>query len=160
MDLYINDYVKFKNKNIQGIIIKMNNNLISINANGKVLKVKIEDVEKMTPCEIQKSKEPPVKYKYTQDKGYTISLISKPETELMIRHQDSITAMQNVEKFLDTAYVNRITEVRIIHGKKGGILRAALHELLESHPHVSSFELGDYYSGQYGVTIVKLNIMN
>ncbi len=160
MNFLQNDYVKINNSNMFGIIENINTNTATINVNGKRLKININSISKMDENEITESLKPKVSYKYKASMPYTVSLCSKPETELMIRHQDSITAMQNVEKFLDTAYVNRVTEVRIIHGKKGGILRNALHELLDSHPYVSSYALGDYYSGQYGVTIVKLKIMN
>ena len=160
MIFLINEYVKINGTNMFGTIENVNKSIATINVNGKQLKINIKSISKMEESEINNSLKSKVTYKYKADKPYTISLCSKPETELMIRHQDSITAMQNVEKFLDTAYINRVTEVRIIHGKKGGVLRKALHDLLASHPHVSHYELGDYYSGQYGVTIVKLKILN
>lgn len=74
----------------------------------------------------------------------------------MIRHQNVLEAMQNVEKFLDTARIYREDFVRIIHGKHGGILKKALHDYLNTLDFVESYNLGDYHNGQNGVTIIYL----
>lgn len=160
MKIKINDKVKINGSNLYGTILNINRNNVTINVNGKKMNLKIDNISPISDDEFKILNSPKVIYRYTQNKSYTLVTTSKPAKELMIRHQDSITAMQNVEKFLDTAYLNRYTEVVIIHGKSGGILRKALHELLDSHPLVLSYELGNYHSGQHGVTIVKLKIMN
>lgn len=49
-----------------------------------------------------------------------------------------------------------ILELRIIHGKGIGQLRATVHSLLAKHPDVSSFALASEIYGGTGATIVKL----
>ena len=49
-----------------------------------------------------------------------------------------------------------MNEVRIIHGKGTGTLRAAVAEELKVHPNISEFRLGKYGEGEDGVTIAKL----
>ena len=61
-----------------------------------------------------------------------------------------------LENFLDTALVNGVSEVRIVHGMGTGKVRAAVHGVLRKHPHVESFRLGKYGEGESGVTIAKL----
>jgi len=47
-------------------------------------------------------------------------------------------------------------EVRVIHGKGTGALRATVHALLQRSPLVQSFRLGDERSGSWGATLVTL----
>ena len=47
-----------------------------------------------------------------------------------------------------------LTRVRIIHGKGTGTLRRIVQSVLERHPNVASFTLGDERSGSWGATLV------
>lgn len=47
-------------------------------------------------------------------------------------------------------------DVRIVHGKGTGTLRATVHAVLQRLPTVQSFRLGDESSGSWGATIVTL----
>ena len=47
-------------------------------------------------------------------------------------------------------------EVRIIHGKGTGALRATVHALLRRSPLVESFRSGDELTGSWGATLVTL----
>ena len=49
-----------------------------------------------------------------------------------------------------------LPNVRIVHGKGTGALRAGVHKFLKTHPHVKSFRLGTFGEGEMGVTIVEL----
>lgn len=50
-----------------------------------------------------------------------------------------------------------IHELRIIHGKGIGQLRATVHALLSKHPHVHSYSLATEPFGGTGATIVRLH---
>ncbi len=156
------EYVKIKNGNFCGVIESITGKNILIVDRNKRLTTSIKNIEIITKEEYINSTPNynTSKYKHSvSNKPYTLTLTSTPSDEIMIRHQTELEAMSNVEKFLDTAYVNRICIVRIIHGKRGGVLRKALHNLLDEHPYVESYSLGDYFNGQYGVTIVHLKNM-
>ena len=58
----------------------------------------------------------------------------------------------NIKKNLDLDIKN----IKIIHGRNGGVLRKAVHEYLKHNKNVESYRLGNYYEGSYGVTIIKL----
>jgi dsDNA-specific endonuclease/ATPase MutS2 len=60
-----------------------------------------------------------------------------------------------VPDFVEDARAKGFTEVRIIHGKGTGALRASVHALLGRSPHVASFRLADDRS-HWGATIVTL----
>lgn len=156
------EYVKIKNSDFCGQIEKIQNNAVIIKNKNRKLTTSIKNIEKISKEDYLNSIPNYTKSKYkgaVNNKPYTLILNSVPQNELMIRHQTELEAMLNVEKFLDTAFINRITTVKIIHGKNGGVLRKALHALLDEHPYVESYELGNYYQGQYGVTIVHLRIL-
>jgi DNA-nicking Smr family endonuclease len=61
-----------------------------------------------------------------------------------------------VEEFVCAAREGGYRIVRIIHGKGTGTLRRIVHSVLEKHPAVASFTLGDESSGSWGATIVEL----
>jgi DNA-nicking Smr family endonuclease len=61
-----------------------------------------------------------------------------------------------VEEYLTTAHESGMTRVRIIHGKGTGTLRRITHAVLDRHPAVASYHLGDETSGGWGATIVMI----
>ena len=63
-------------------------------------------------------------------------------------------ALVQVELFLDSARLNSLKTVSIIHGKGTGVLRAGVQQALKKIPDVAEFRLGRYGEGEDGVTIV------
>ncbi|MBL9018349.1 MAG: Smr/MutS family protein [Myxococcales bacterium] len=61
-----------------------------------------------------------------------------------------------VDEYVRAAAEEGLTRVRIIHGKGTGTLRRVVHSVLEKHPNVASFALGDERSGSWGATLVEL----
>lgn len=49
-----------------------------------------------------------------------------------------------------------LREVRIVHGKGTGTLRATVQACLRRHPAVVSFRTGDEHTGGWGATIATL----
>lgn len=78
----------------------------------------------------------------------------RPEINLIGRTVDDAT--DEVEKFLDRAYLAGLPRVRIIHGTGMGILRRALRAMLERHPHVASISEPGQAEGGAGATVVEL----
>ncbi|MBR2477207.1 MAG: endonuclease MutS2 [Clostridia bacterium] len=76
--------------------------------------------------------------------------------ELDIRGEDVESATILVEKFIDDAILSSLHEIRIIHGKGTGVLRAGIHSFLKKHKSVKSFRLGGFGEGDAGVTIAEL----
>lgn len=61
-----------------------------------------------------------------------------------------------LDKYLDDCVLSGLPNVRIVHGKGTGALRAGIHTFLKKHPHVKSFRLGTFGEGEMGVTVVEL----
>jgi DNA mismatch repair protein MutS2 len=65
-------------------------------------------------------------------------------------------ALDEVDKFLDTAYMAGVTRVRVVHGHGMGILRKTVHNLCKAHPNVEKFYAAGSQEGGTGATIVEL----
>ncbi len=67
-------------------------------------------------------------------------------------------ATREVEKFIDRAFLAGLPQVRIVHGSGMGILRKALRQFLQKHPHVESIAEPPQGEGGGGVTVAELKI--
>jgi DNA mismatch repair protein MutS2 len=76
--------------------------------------------------------------------------------ELNIIGQRAEEAIEQVDKFLDSAALASVNRVRIIHGHGMGVLKRAVSEFLGSNPHVSRFYPAAQAEGGAGATIVEL----
>ena len=65
-------------------------------------------------------------------------------------------ALEELNKYLDDAFLANMGKVEIIHGKGTGALRAAVTKHLKGHPYVKSHRLGEFGEGDSGVTIAEL----
>ncbi len=76
--------------------------------------------------------------------------------ELNIIGQRAEEAVDQVDKFLDSAALASVNRVRIVHGHGMGVLKKAVGTLLGSNPHVSRFYPAPQAEGGAGATIVEL----
>jgi DNA mismatch repair protein MutS2 len=76
--------------------------------------------------------------------------------ELNLIGKTTDEAVDLADKFLDEAFLNGLTEVRIIHGHGTGALRKAVTEFLRDHPHVARFTSASPDKGGSGATQVEL----
>ncbi len=65
-------------------------------------------------------------------------------------------AEDEVQKFVDQAFLSGLQRVRIVHGTGMGVLRRTLRAALGRHPHVATVTEADQYEGGQGATIVEL----
>lgn len=63
-----------------------------------------------------------------------------------------------VPEYIEECVRQGITEIRIIHGKGGGVLRQLVRSLLEKNPHVTSYKDADLGGGGWGATVVALRV--
>jgi DNA mismatch repair protein MutS2 len=76
------------------------------------------------------------------------------EINLIGRTVDEAT--QELEKYLDRAFLAGLPRVRVIHGHGAGILRRGVREFLKGHPHVATIAEAPQNEGGQGATLVEL----
>jgi DNA mismatch repair protein MutS2 len=67
-------------------------------------------------------------------------------------------ATREVEKFVDRAFLAGLPKVRVVHGSGMGILRKALRQYLQQHPHVEAISEPPQKEGGGGATVVELRV--
>ena len=88
--------------------------------------------------------------------GREMKLSAMP-SEVDLRGMDSVEAISVLERYLDEAMRSNLKQVRIIHGKGTGTLRAAVQQALRKNKYVKKFRLGVYGEGEDGVTIADFD---
>ena len=86
--------------------------------------------------------------KIKMSKSSTIS----PEVNLIGMTVDE--ALPVLDKYLDDAYLSHLNQVRVVHGRGTGALKAGVHKHLKKLKYVKEFRLGEFGEGDSGVTIV------
>ena len=75
-------------------------------------------------------------------------------TEINLLGRTVDEALNELDKYLDDAYLAHLPSVRIVHGKGTGALRSAIHSHLKRMKNVKEYRLGEFGEGDAGVTIV------
>jgi len=65
-------------------------------------------------------------------------------------------ALGELEPFLNHAALDRIAELRVVHGKGTGALMKGVRSYLDGHPLVASIRTGERFEGGDGVTVVTM----
>ena len=81
------------------------------------------------------------------------SLNVKMEVNLIGKTVDE--AIAELEKYLDDAYIAKLPQVYVIHGKGTGALRSAVQNYLKRCSYVKSFRNGEHGEGGAGATVVE-----
>ena len=92
-------------------------------------------------------------------RGINVTLVREDDnvaTEINVIGQTVDEATRAVEKFVDRAFLAGAVRVRVVHGSGMGILRKALRQYLQSHPHVASVSEPPQNEGGGGATVVEL----
>jgi DNA mismatch repair protein MutS2 len=76
--------------------------------------------------------------------------------EINLIGKTSDIAGEEVERYLDSAFLAGVARVRIVHGHGMGVLRRTVHEILKKHPNVDKFYFAEPSDGGNGATIVEL----
>ena len=76
--------------------------------------------------------------------------------EVRLRQLTVDEALIKLDKYLNSAFMAGLYQVKVIHGKGTGTIRQATREYLARHPLVKSYRAGAYGEGGDGVTIVEL----
>ena len=152
------DTVKLKSMGRAAVVKKkVGDNHFDVEIGSMKMRIAREDI-----AEVQsRAGESPVEA--ARARGIKVSLQSEPSssgtpTEINVIGRTVDEATSEVEKFVDRAFLAGMQRVRIVHGSGMGILRKALRQYLQKHPHVESVTEPPLNEGGGGATVVELRV--
>jgi DNA mismatch repair protein MutS2 len=78
------------------------------------------------------------------------------QSQLDLRGLTTEEARFRLDQYLNEAYMEGLSTVRVVHGKGTGAVRQAVRDLLVDHPLVRSHETAEQREGGEGATVVQL----
>lgn len=94
-----------------------------------------------------------------RSKGVTVQMAEPNPVaswEINVIGKTADEARDEVERFLDQAYLAGLPRIRVVHGTGMGVLRRTLREWLSRHPQVAGISEPPHYEGGQGATVVEL----
>jgi len=152
------DTVKLKSTGRPARVVrKIDDNHFEVEMGALKMKIGRDDIAEVLAA--ARPAESPVKA--ARARGISVSLESEGANvpnEINVIGQTVDDASREVEKFVDRAFLAGLPRVRVVHGSGMGILRKALRQMLQQHPHVASVAEPPQNEGGGGATVVELRV--
>ena len=157
------DQVRIKSMNKIAVVQReIEKDLFEVALGPIKMRVKREDISAASPpgAESTPEKRPDPLAAARQQKNVHVTVTSantdemRMEINLIGRTVDEAT--EELEKYLDRAFLAGLPRVRIIHGHGAGVLRRGVRDFLKSHPHVATLAEAPQNEGGQGATLVEL----
>jgi DNA mismatch repair protein MutS2 len=152
------DTVKLKSMGRAAVVKKkIGDNHFDVEIGSMKMRIAREDIAEV----LARASESPVQA--ARARGISVSLQNESSglnmpTEINVIGRTVDEATSEVEKFVDRAFLAGMPRVRIVHGSGMGILRKALRQYLQKHPHVESVTEPPLNEGGGGATVVELRV--
>ncbi len=150
------DTVKLKSVGRPALVSRrLDDNHFEVEIGAMKMRIARDDIAEV----IVRAADSPVKA--ARARGISVSLQSEGQTapsEINVIGRTVDDATREVEKFVDHAFLAGLPRVRVVHGSGMGILRKALRQYLQKHPHVASVTEPPQNEGGGGATVVELRV--
>jgi len=156
------DTVKLKSTGRPAKVVrKVDDNHFEVQMGAMKMKIARDDIAEVLASALGSAGESPVKA--ARARGISVSLHNESEganvpSEINVIGQTVDQASREVERFVDRAFLAGLPRVRVVHGSGMGILRKALRQLLQQHPHVATVAEPPQNEGGGGATVVELRV--
>jgi DNA mismatch repair protein MutS2 len=134
---------------------RLDDNRFEVEIGAMKMKIARDDIAEV----IVRAADSPVKA--ARARGISVSLEKEDAnvpSEINVIGHTVDDATREVEKFVDRAFLAGLPRVRVVHGSGMGILRKALRQYLQKHPHVESVTEPPQNEGGGGATVVELRL--
>jgi DNA mismatch repair protein MutS2 len=155
------DTVKLKSTGRSATITrKVDDKYFEVSMGAMKMKIARDDIAEVLVSSTQAAESP---VKAARARGISVSLNNENEggnapSEINVIGFNVDDATRAVEKFVDHAFLAGLPRVRVVHGSGMGILRKALRQALQQHPHVESVAEPAQNEGGGGATVVELRV--
>ena len=150
------DFVKLKSVGRNARVARrLHDNHFEVEVGVMKMRIAREDIAEV----VSRASDSPVKA--ARARGVSVALERENEnvpSEINVIGHNVDDATRDVEKFVDRAFLAGLPRVRIVHGSGMGILRKALRQLLQQHPHVESVAEPPQNEGGAGATVAELKV--
>jgi DNA mismatch repair protein MutS2 len=150
------DTVKLKSVGRPAVVAhRIDDNHFEVEIGAMKMKIAREDIAEV----LVRASDSPLKA--ARARGISVSLESENKStpsEINVIGRTVDDATREVEKFVDRAFLAGIPRVRVVHGSGMGILRKALRQYLQKHPHVEAVTEPPQNEGGGGATVVELRV--
>ncbi len=141
------DTVLVKSLNREGILLSQpRQNKVEVRVGALKMQINAHDIEVATQPKITAGGVSAIRLSKALSVPEELNLIGKTTDE----------ALPELEKYLDDAILAEAEQVRVVHGRGTGALRAAVHRILSRTRAVSEFHQAPPHQGGDGATIVVL----
>ncbi len=148
------DFVKLKSMGRNARVTRrLDDRHFEVEVGNMKMRVAREDIAAV----VSRAADTPVKA--ARARGVSVVLENEAEnaaSEINVIGQNVDDATREVEKFVDRAFMAGLPRVRVVHGSGMGILRKALRQFLQKHPHVESVAEPPQNEGGGGATVAEL----
>jgi len=150
------DTVKLKSVGRPALVTRrLDDNHFEVEIGAMKMKIARDDIAEV----VVRATDSPVKA--ARARGISVSLEKEDAnvpSEINVIGRTVDDATREVEKFVDRAFLAGLPRVRVVHGSGMGILRKALRQYLQKHPHVESVTEPPQNEGGGGATVVELRL--
>jgi DNA mismatch repair protein MutS2 len=150
------DTVKLKSVGRPAVVSRrVDENHFEVEIGAMKMKIARDDIAEV----LSRAADSPVKA--ARARGISVSLEQENASvasEINVIGRTVDDATREVEKFVDRAFLAGLPRVRVVHGSGMGILRKALRQYLQKHPHVESVTEPPQNEGGGGATVVELRV--
>jgi DNA mismatch repair protein MutS2 len=155
-DVSEGDTVKLKSVGRPAVISRrIDDNHFEVEIGAMKMKIARDDIANV----LVNASDSPVKA--ARARGISVSLESENQSvpsEINVIGRTVDDATREVERFVDRAFLAGLPRVRVVHGSGMGILRKALRQYLQKHPHVESVTEPPQNEGGGGATVIELRV--
>ncbi len=152
------DTVKLKSTGRAATVLrKLDDSHFEVAIGAMKMKIARDDIAAVITA--ARAAESPVKA--ARARGISVSLEDEGQnapSEINVIGYNVDDATREVQKFVDRAFLAGLPRVRVVHGSGMGILRKALRQALQQHPHVESVAEPPQNEGGGGATVVELRV--
>jgi DNA mismatch repair protein MutS2 len=154
------DTVKLKSTGRPARIVRrVGDNHFEVEMGAMKMKIARDDIAEVVSSAQGRAADSPVKA--ARARGVSVSLEDEGAdvpSEINVIGRTVDEASREVEKFVDRAFLAGLPRVRVVHGSGMGILRKALRQMLQQHPHVESVAEAPQNEGGGGATLAELRV--